>query len=97
MAKPKLKQLPSNLDSPSLLVKICFEEVDTEEEGVKGCRVYLETSGRPITEKVLIGADRTIAEAWAAEIFDFVHYQLTQKMEANMGDLYTQPKREDMN
>lgn len=84
-------------DSPNTIVKLVFEEIETEEPDIKGCRVYLEYKHRMITEKVLLGEDKTIAEAWAAEVFDFVRDQLAARMRAQAGVFFTAPKKEDMN
>lgn len=84
-------------DSPNKIVKLVFEEVDTDEPDIKGCRVFLEYQNRMITEKVLLGDDRTVAEAWAAEVFDFVRDQLAARMRAQSGVFFAAPKKEDMN
>lgn len=88
---------PQPQGSPNFIVKIVFEQVDTDEEDIKGCKVYLEMPNRPITDKVLISEDRTVPECWAAEVFDFIRAQLRAKMEAMHGTFVQAPKKDEMN
>lgn len=84
-------------DSPNTIVKLVFEQVDTEIDDIKGCRVFLEAPNRQITERVLLGEDRTVAECWAVEVFEFVRDQLMAKMRADQAMVVNSPKKEDMN
>lgn len=90
-------QQPLERDLPNTTVKLVFEQIDTDEPDIKGCKVYLEYKNRIITEKVLISEDRTVAECWAAEVFDFVRDQLAAKMAAQSNVVFSAPKKEDMN
>lgn len=82
---------------PNPVVKLVFEQVDTDDPEVKGCKVYLEMPDRDITDDVLMGEDRTVAECWAAEVFDSIRQQLQLKMLAQGGYFGDQPKKEEMN
>lgn len=82
---------------PNLKVKIVFEQVDTDDESVKGCKIYLEQPHRDITEEVLMGEDRTIAECWSAEVFEQIRQQLQLKTLAEGGYFGAHPRKKEMN
>ncbi len=82
---------------PNKIVKIVFEVVDTDDEDVSGCRVYLEMPDRPITEKILIADDCTIPEKWAANVFDAIREDMLRMAHSGGGQTMSTPKPEDMN
>lgn len=82
---------------PNKIVKIVFEEIDTDEPDIKGCKVYPEYEGRQLNLGVLIKEDRTIAECWAIEILEFIRAQLLAKAGEMGGVAMEAPKKEEMN
>lgn len=82
---------------PNKIVKIVFEQVDTDEPDIKGCRVYPEYDGRQLNLGIFTKDDRTIAECWAIEMLEFIRAQLLAKAHDVGGVAMEAPKKEDMN
>lgn len=84
-------------ERPNKIVKIVFEEVDTDEPGIKGCKVYPEYENRTLNLGTLLKEDRTIAECWSIEMLEFIRAQLLAKANELGGIAMEAPKPEDMN
>lgn len=84
-------------ERPNKIVKIVFEEVDLDEPGIKGCKVYPEYEGRNLNLGILLKEDATIAEHWSIEMLEFIRAQLLAKASEQGGIAMESPKKEDMN
>lgn len=87
------------MSKPNRVVRMVFEECDTDQDDIKALKVFLDTPERPLDEAWADGDDQTLAEVWATDVMSFVEsYMHRQMMENDVnGFVMTTPKKGDMN
>jgi hypothetical protein len=87
------------MKKPNKIVKMVFEECETDDKDVVALKVYIEAPDRDLDEEWSQCEDPSLSEIWATESMSFIEqYMHRQMMEQDVnGFVMTTPKKGDMN